>query len=212
MNQPTRLLAILPVLLLIAAPAARAEHRESLHAKKKILRLADEVADGARDVQRTASGRHGRHRFWGPAARDPYHHGFYGPRSDYTLRLLADLEHRARDFERALRYRPLVHTHREYETLVRSFNRAGDALYRVRVSPALERDFECLAEYMLSLDGYYQEYAYPRRARYRGDRYRGNGRYDRRVEVHTPGWDVAWRQRGFDRDGDSDSDSDSDSY
>lgn len=208
MKKPIALLAVLPLLALLAAPAAEADPRgSSHHVKKKLLRLADDVSDGAREVFRTANGRHGRHRAWG-YGRD---HGFYGPRDDYTLRLLADLESRARDFEKALHHRPLTHTHREFEALVRTFNLAADTLYRARVSPALERDFECLAEYMFSLNAYYEEYAYPRRARYRGH----DGRYDRRVEVYGPRWNVAWWERGrrgYDRDWDSDSDSDSDSY
>lgn len=205
MRKPTTLLAIAPVLLLLAAPAANADHRSSNHVKKKLLRLADEVADGARLVHRTAAGRHGRYNYWGPGGN----HGFYGPRDDYTLTLLSNLEFRAHAFERALARRPITQTHREFEALVRAFDRAAEALYRVRVSPSIERDFECVAEYMHTLAGTYEEYAYPRRARFRGDPGR---RYDREVEVYGPRWGVAWRRDGrfgYDRDWDSDSDSDS---
>ena len=207
MRKPTTVLAVLPLLALLASPAANAEHQISRHVKKKLLRLADEVADGARLVHRTAAGRHDRHNRWGPGGR----HGFYGPRDNYTLTLLSNLELRAHDFERALQRRPITHTHREFEALNRAFERAAEALYRTRVSPSVERDFDCVAEYLYSLNGLYEEVAYPRRARYRPD-YNHRGRYDSRVEVYGPRWNVTWRRDGrggYDRDWDSDSDSDS---
>lgn len=208
MKKPTTLLALAPVLALLAVPSAEASHPSSHKIKKKLVRLADDVSDGARLVYRSVAGRHDRHNYWGPGRR----HGFYGQRDELTLTALANLELRAHEFERALQRRPLDHTHREYENLVRAFDYAADALYRVRVAPAVERDFECLAEYMFTLAGTYEEYAYPRRARYRGDDRGGFRDYGPRIEIYTPRWNPQWRQesrRGWDRDWDSDSDSDS---
>ncbi len=212
MRKATRLLAILPVLALFAASAANATYTHPAKAKKKLVRLADEVADNARILYRTAAGRHDRHQRWGPGGN----HGFYGPRNDYALTLLSNLEVRARHFEDALRRRPVVATHREFEALNRAFDRAARELYRVRVSPAVERDLDCVAEYLYSLNGLYEEVAYPRRVRYRG--HGGYDRHDGRVEIYGPRWNITWRQDGwhgrdrgwrYDRDWDSDSDSDS---
>lgn len=211
MKKPTTLLAILPVLLLLAAPAAHADRRDSYHVKKKLLRLADQVADGARDVYRSASSRHDR---YGRSGRGGYpgYPGSRGHRSrgahhqDYSLRLLYDLEHKARAFEQALHYRPSLHqTHREYEALTRAFERAAEALSRTRPSHAVERDFDCLAEYMYSMSGYYEEYAFPRRVKRRGYENRSRNR----VEVYAPRWnvDLEWPRRGWRTD-----DEDSDSY
>ena len=183
MRKTTPLLAVLPaLLLLLAVPAAHAT-RSSHHAKKKLVRLADEVADGARLVHRSALGRAGRHSYRSPGGN----HGFHRSRDDYTLRILVELESRALDFERALRRRPIIHARHELDELNRAFDRAAAALYRTRVSPAVERDFECLAEFLYSLNGYYEEYVYPRR------------------EAYGPRWNIVWR--GYDRGGDSDSDS-----
>lgn len=197
MRKPTPLLAVLPALLLLTTPAAQAA-QSSHHAKKKLVRLADEVADGARLVHRSALGRNGRYSHWGRG----HNHVFYGPRDAYTLRTLAELESRALDFERALRRRPILHTRHELDELNRAFDRAAAALYRTRVGPAVERDFECLAEYLYSLNGYYEEYVYPRRARYRG--YDGT-HYNPEIEIYGPRWNIVWR--GSARGGDSDSDS-----
>lgn len=203
MKKPAIALAVLPLLLLTAVPAARAEHRDPL--ERKLRRLAHDVAHGARDVYRAAAGRHGRHRVWGP----PRGYRHHAPHQGYTLRLLADLEHRARDFERALEHHPVPYARREFEALSRSFDRAAESLFRGRPSPALARDFEHLAEHMYALDAHYREALYPRRARYRPY----DGRYDRRVEIYGPRWQVEWRRRGgLGHDHDWDSDSDSDSY
>ena len=196
MKRPATVLAVLP---LLAVPAARAGHEDPYHARKKILRLADEVADTARLVHRTASRSH------------PGHgkHGRYGDRGSayrsHALRALYELEHRARDFEHAVEYLPLYETHREYETLARSFGRAADTLYRAHLGYRVQRDFDCLAEYMHSLTGYYEEYAYPRRVRHRGYDNRGYNR----IEVYAPRWnvDLGWPSRGWRYD-----DEDSDSY
>ena len=146
MIKPTNVLPVLPALLLFAIPAAGSDYRGSRHAKVKILRLADEVSDGARAAYRSAAGYHDPYRGLGYVYRG---HRYGGARHD-AVDALSDLEHRARSFERALAYRPLYRTHREYEALTRAFDRAADAVYRARLGHRVMRDFDCVAEYMYS--------------------------------------------------------------